>query len=108
MIKGLLKVLSMLECAATGHVSFNVGNNHLPRFFQSKDVGNRYHDLKVCERCNLVYTVPGELTAEELAEEKRIEEINKAMHERMERATEELIKKAVEAKLGKEGKSALN
>jgi hypothetical protein len=104
-IKNRLK--SLIECAVFGHVPFNTGDNTSLRVFQSKSVGNKYHDFMVCERCNTVYTQSGELTAAELAEEKRIEEYNTAIQSRMEKVKDEIIKKMTEAKVNQD-KNSLN
>lgn len=97
-----------LVCALFGHDEFNTGTASMPRIFQSKDVGNEYRDIKVCNRCDSVFVVRGILTEAELAEEAEHDRLVGAMKERMERMKEETIKRLVEGTVKNDGKVALN
>lgn len=108
-LKELKKKLEVLvECAVNGHIPFNTGSTAVARVFQDKEVGNKYFDMHVCDRCGVMFGIKGELTEAELAEETRLEKLNDEFRARMEKAKDELLKKLTEARVSKEGKTALN
>lgn len=101
------KLETLVECAVNGHTPF-IGTEPIVRVFQDKEVGNKYYDMHVCDRCGVMYGIKGELTPEELAEENRLEKLNAEFRARMEKAKDELLKRLTEARMSKEGKTALN
>lgn len=102
------RLKALVECTVFGHDPFETGSNQMARVFQSKDIGNKYQDLRVCTRCSTVYADAGELTVDELAEEKRIEEKNADFQSKVEKIKDELIKKMTQNQVDTSGKNALN
>lgn len=102
------KLEAVVECAVNGHIPFNTGADGVARVFQNKEVGNKYFDMHVCDRCGVMFGIKGELTPEELAEENRLEKLNDEFRAKMEKAKDELLKRFTEAKVSREGKTGLN
>lgn len=99
--------MTLAECIVKGHLPFNSGSATLPRLFQSKEVGNGYRDIQVCDRCGLVYATKGELTAAELAEEAKAEAQLAAVRARLEKAIEEQLNNTLQQRVNVD-KTALN